>query len=125
MRALLDDLLAQERRVWEALVAGDAAADLAALAPDFLGVYPDGFSGCEAHAAQLAAGPSVQRYDLTQARVVPAGPDHALLVYRAQYLRTGSARSEAMYVSSLWQRAGEGWINLFSQDTPETGESVP
>ena len=29
-----------------------------------------------------------------------------------------------MFVSSLWQRQGGAWINLFSQDTP-AGAAVP
>jgi len=125
MSDLLADLLAQEHRVWQALVAGDATADMALLSDDFLGVYPDGYAGRADHGAQLANGPTVQSYEISAARVVPAGPDHALLVYHASYLRPGRDLPEAMYVSSLWQRQGGAWINIFSQDTPATGETLP
>src|SRR5690606_14487082 len=57
--ALLAELIACETAVWQALVSGDAEADRAALAADFLGVYPDGFAGRDAHAAQLSGGPTV------------------------------------------------------------------
>lgn len=123
--ALAETILTCERAVWEALCLGDAAADLAALAPDFLGVYPDGFSGRDAHAAPLADGPSVARYTISEVRVIPLGPDHALIAYLARYLRTRGVAEEAMYVSSVWRRSGAGWINVFSQDTPATGEAVP
>nr|WP_298436889.1 nuclear transport factor 2 family protein [uncultured Jannaschia sp.] len=109
--------MAAERGVWNALVAGDAAADRAALDPAFLGIYPDGPAGRDGHVGQLADGPTVAAYALTEARVVPLGGDVALLTYRATFARPGAA-SEAMWVSSIWRRVGGGWINIFSQDTP-------
>jgi len=123
--ALMDALIACETAVWEALVAGDAAADAAALSDDFLGVYPDGFAGREAHLAQVSDGPTVARYHLSDARVMQLGPDHALLAYRASYSRVGRDASEEMFVSSIWQRSESGWKNIFSQDTPATGQPVP
>jgi len=121
---LLTALLACETRVWEALVSGDAAADAAALAEGFLGVYPDGFSGKAAHVAHLAHGPTVSHYALDQARVLVLADDLAMLAYRADYRRLGGDEAEVMYVSSLWRRCGDGWENLFSQDTP-AGQAVP
>jgi len=123
--SLLRELLACETSIWEALVAGDAAADARALAPAFLGVYPDGFAGRDSHAGQLVSGPTVARYALSDARVLPLGPDCALLAYLASYTRPGRSEGEAMYVSSIWRRRGDGWENLFSQDTPATGQPVP
>lgn len=123
--ALVDTLLACEKAVWEALVAGDAEADGRALAAEFLGVYPDGFAGRAAHVRQLAGGPTVARYTLSEARVLALGPDHALLAYRAEYARAGGDAVEAMYVSSVWRRRDGGWENVFSQDTPATGHAVP
>ncbi len=123
--ALLDALLALETSVWQALVAGDAAADRALLAADFLGVYPDGFAGREAHVAQLSGGPTVARFRLSEARALPLGEGHALLAYRADYRRTGRSDDEAMYVSSVWRRGPEGWRNVFSQDTPADGRALP
>lgn len=123
--ALLRALLDCERAVWEALVAGDVAADAAALSLDFLGVYPDGFGDKDSHTAQLVAGPTVVRFRLSDARVLPLGRDHALLAYRANYVRVGRSEDEEMFVSSIWRRRGDGWENLFSQDTPATGQAVP
>ena len=122
---LLQALLAQEHRVWRALVEGDPDADAALLDEDFLGVYPSGFAGRADHAGQLARGPSVAAYVLEAARVLEAGADHAMLCYRARYTRPGGAAEEAMYVSSLWRREGAGWINVFSQDTPADGRDLP
>ncbi|MCE8514466.1 nuclear transport factor 2 family protein [Ruegeria pomeroyi] len=122
MGDLLETLLECETRVWQALVAGDAAADIAALDPSFLGVYPDGFAGRDDHVAQLADGPTVARFTLSQARVLELAPGCAVLSYSARYRRVGRKADEEMYVSSIWRRHGEGgWRNLFSQDTPAVG----
>lgn len=115
---LLETLLVQEIRVWQALVAGDAAADAALLAPGFLGLYPDGYAGRADHAAQLAGGPTVAGYEITEALALPLGEGLALLAYRASYTRPAGGPAERMWVSSIWRQEGGGWINLFSQDTP-------
>ena len=122
---LLAELLAMETRVWQALQEGDAGRDRALLLPGFLGVYPSGFAGRDDHADQLEGGASVLRYQLSEARVLPVGKAHVMLCYRAEYLRPGGEGEEAMYVSSLWQREGAEWRNLFSQDTPVSDQPVP
>ncbi|WP_419914320.1 DUF4440 domain-containing protein [Hoeflea sp.] len=120
MAALIEELKACEIAVWEALKRGDAEADAAALAPDFLGVYADGFAGRACHVGQLADGPSIAAYDLSDFHLLVLSDDHALISYRANFQRTGpEAIPESMYVSSIWQRTPDGWINIFSQDTPE------
>lgn len=117
--ALLADVLRYERKVWDALVAGDAAGDVALLAADFLGVYPDGFADRSEHSGQLDNGPSVASYTISQPRIRAIGTDHALLSYHAAFTRPDHTTHETMFVSSLWQRRDAGWINLFSQDTPD------
>jgi len=119
MTGLLETLLDCETRVWQALVDGDAAADEAALDPGFLGVYSDGFSGRAEHAGQLADGPTMTRFALSQARVLDLAPGCALLSYAARFRRVGRETDEEMYVSSIWRQQPDGtWCNLFSQDTP-------
>lgn len=116
---LLNDLTAMENRVWQALVEGDAQADAALLSKDFLGVYPDGFAGKTDHSGQLKEGPTVAHFTLSELRARAFGPSHALLSYRASFQRMGAdAPEEVMFVTSVWQRAGASWINIFSQDTP-------
>ncbi len=116
----LDFFVDLEARVWRALAEGDAAADRALLAEEFLGVYCTGFSGRDGHAGQLAGGPTVARYRLSDARLMPLAPGLVLLAYRAEYLRTGSDVPEAMFVSSIWQERAGRWLNLFSQDSAES-----
>lgn len=125
MDDLLQQLLAAETKVWEALLAGDPAADRAALADEFLSVTPTGFLNATDHAQALAAGPTVARYRICGAHAVPVGADHGLLTYRADYLMAGAGAEAAMYVSSLWRREADGWINVFSQDTPVSDTKLP
>ena len=114
---LLHALTTCERQVWEALVRGDQSADAALLCDSFLGVYADGFANKADHTGQLQQGPTVQTYQLDQMQARPLGLEHALLSYRATVLRVGRDTSDVMFVSSIWQRHGPDWRNIFSQDT--------
>ena len=114
------EMLALEKIVWQTLVSGDAEIDAGLLSDDFLGVYESGFSDKAGHVGQLADGPTVEKYALSDVRLMLPGDGLALLSYRADFERCGSDRAEAMYVSSLWQRQRTGWRNIFSQDTPAT-----
>ena len=120
--SLLEELSACETRVWQALVSGDTAADMAALAAGFLGVYSSGFADKADHAGQLADGPTVASFALSDLRVMSLGRDHAVLSYFARYSRPMGVE-ETMYVSSIWQRSGDSWVNVFSQDTPAIPKS--
>ncbi|MDF0599495.1 DUF4440 domain-containing protein [Psychromarinibacter sp. C21-152] len=106
-----------ETRVWQALADGDAAADAALLAPEFLGVYSTGFAGRDEHTGQLSQGPTVAAFSLSGARILPLGPGRVLLAYRADYTRVGASVAEAMYVSSIWEERDGTWRNTFSQDS--------
>lgn len=117
----LEFFIALETQVWDALTAGDSAADESLLAPDFVGLYPTGFADRADHVGQLASGATVDSYDLSEARLVRVPSTAVLLCYRADYrrLRDGAPGPlEAMYVSSLWIEHEGKWSNVFSQDTP-------
>jgi hypothetical protein len=115
----LDELLALETNIWNALRSGDAQADMSHLADDFLGVYPSGFADRSDHVEQLADGPTVSSFEILDPRVIVISDDHALLVYQADFRRPGSDDTpESMFVSSLWSRRNGQWTNAFSQDTP-------
>ncbi|CUH87369.1 hypothetical protein PH5382_01296 [Phaeobacter sp. CECT 5382] len=114
----LSEILEQEHRVWQALVAGDAITDNEALHADFLGVYPSGFATRTDHVAQLTKGPSVQSYTISEPRLLDLGKCHQCLSYRASFIRPGETAEQVMYVSSIWRQQNGAWINIFSQDTP-------
>jgi hypothetical protein len=121
----VDQLLGLETAVWQALVEGDVQAVTRLLGDDFVGVSPTGFSVRADHAGQLVDGPTVRRFQLSEVRMLALSDSALLLMYRARYVRTGMpTREETMYVSSLWRRRGADWVNVFSQDTPDTGVAV-
>lgn len=115
---ILEELKVCEISVWDAFVLGDGEADKAALDSAFLGVYSDGFACKSDHVQQLANGPSVDVYALSELKVIQMGSDHAVLSYRADFTRIAHTVSEAMNVSSIWRRKGSSWTNIFSLDTP-------
>ena len=117
MTGLLAELLAMEEKVWAALEDGDAESDRRLLSEDFLGVYPSGFSGRDGHAEQLNEGPSIASHRIENAKIITLSDDTALLAYHADFRRAPDGPPEMMYVSSIWQRDGDTWINIFSQDT--------
>lgn len=119
----LQEIVALETAVWEALRNGDPSADERLLAPDFLGVYPTGLAGLSDHAGQLDDGPTVVEFSIDSPVLKVLTDDDVVLVYEARYRRPDGP-AECMYVSSIWcRRAGE-WRNVFSQDTPP-GPPVP
>lgn len=107
-----------ERQVWEALQRGDAAADARLLSDKFLGVYETGFETKPQHIARAAKGPMVSQFELQAPRLIRVSPDLALLAYKAHWTDQ-QGKSRATYISSLWERASQGWQNIFSQDTEE------
>ncbi len=114
-------ILEHEQKVWQALVDGDAELDRQMLSDDFLGVYPSGFSDRLGHVAQLADGPSMSAFELSEARLMSLGDDQVLLAYRADYQPHVAGPDDpwkAMYISSLWSYRDGRWVNVFSQDTP-------
>lgn len=121
MDITIEELIELETSVWRALVSGDPEADARMLSDDFVGVYPTGFADRAAHAAELVDGPTVVDFELDDARALPIADGAVMLSYRAAYRRPsvdGGGPSEVMYVSSLWCRRGDRWLNVFSQDTP-------
>lgn len=120
----LDFVLDLERKVWEALVRGDAASDEHLLHEDFLGVYASGFGDRSEHVGQLATGPVVLEFRISDARLLVLHPQIAILAYRVEFRRPGRPASDPpdrLYISSAWQRFEQGWKNIFSQDTAVTG----
>ncbi len=110
--------------MWQALCTGDGALDRALLSDDFLGVYPSGFSDRDGHVSQLAGGPTVHDFHLSDARLVDVADTTVLLSYRADWRAPRTPGSEqpgaaqAMFITSIWTRRAGNWVNTFSQDTP-------
>ena len=111
---------AQEVQVWEALKNKDKTADRKFLDDHFVGVYRDGFGTAAEHVAQIDDVYQLTGYQLDNVRVFNVSAAAVMIVYRATCQATGTWVADCaqpLYISSLWIRHGERWVNVFSQDT--------
>lgn len=109
-----------EKQVWEALKNGDVNADANLLSDDFLGVYEAGLSTKEDHLAQLKHGPVVSSYKIDSAQLLQLGPEIVSLTYSATavFLKNGTQDTQNLFfITSIWARRFNKWVNIFSQDT--------
>ena len=116
----VEEFLDLEKAVWETMKSGDLEAQADLLADNFLGVCETGFAGKSKHCSELAAGPIVADYEISQARIMLLSEGMVLLSYLAisRSLKKGVVgKAGGMYISSIWQRFDGGWKNIFSQDT--------
>jgi hypothetical protein len=107
-----------ERQGWDAVKTKDYKTYVRFLAEDFVDVLPDGIqtkSEEEKAIDQL----TVYDYKWEHLRVVHFSPDVTLLVYKATQKATfcGQPLPTPTWVSSLWMRRNESWLNVFAQET--------
>jgi hypothetical protein len=127
MKYSIEQFVALESGVWEAMLAGDPEKDKALLTENFLGVYNTGFSNREEHCNAIAAGPVAATYKITEPRIMILSTGIVIFSYLAIWtpIRKGKVKSEEkMYISSIWQEFGGTWLNIFSQDT-EADQNAP
>ena len=109
-----------EIQVWEALKNGDKNANSKLLSDDFLGVYETGLGSKEDHLELLRNGPIISCYEIGSSQLIQLGPEIASLTYSATatFLRNeGEDTQVLLYITSIWARRLNKWVNIFSQDT--------
>ena len=112
--------LGLEIQVWEALKNGDKNADSNLLSDDFLGVYETGLSSKEDHLELLRNGPIISCYEIGSSQLIQLGPEIASLTYSATATFLKNEEQDAqvlLYITSIWARRLNKWVNIFSQDT--------
>lgn len=97
---LLDELATCETAVWQALVDGNIGADADALDDGFLGVYPSGFADKATHVGQLADGPTIAAFALSDLRIMQLSATHVVLSYHACYNSPAARMRRCMSVRS-------------------------
>ena len=120
MKYDLNFFLGLEIQVWEALKNGDESADSNLLSDDFLGVYEAGLSSKEDHLELLRNGPIISCYAIGSSQLIQLGPEIASLTYSATatFLKNDEQDTEVLlYITSIWARRSNKWVNIFSQDT--------
>jgi hypothetical protein len=116
----LNFFLGLEIQVWEALKNGDKNANSKLLSDDFLGVYETGSGSKEDHLELLRNGPIISCYEIGSSQLIQLGPEIASLTYSATatFLRNeGEDTQVLLYITSIWARRLNKWVNIFSQDT--------
>jgi len=105
---------------WEALKHKDKKAYSELLADDYEGVEADGRGERnKVQAVNELAETNVFNYTLWGFKLIPAGPDAALVIYEVtmQFPPKAQVRYSRVYISALWvKRAGE-WKEVHYQET--------
>ena len=120
MKYDLNFFLGLEIQVWEALKNGDKNANYNLLSDDFLGVYETGLSSKEDHLELLRNGPIISCYEIGSSQLIQLGPEIASLTYSATatFLKNEEQDTQVLlYITSIWARRLNKWVNIFSQDT--------
>jgi hypothetical protein len=114
-----------ETAMWTSLVEGDGSAADRLLSSDYLGVYTTGFSDRADYIAALANGPIAASFEISKSRIFVVSDTAVMYSYRAHFKSRQDGPTEVMYISSLWCNRSDGWVNVFSQDTPGESSSRP
>jgi hypothetical protein len=107
-----------ERQAWEALKAKDATTYERLLAEDFVNVGPDGIT-TKSEEKNLPDQLTLDDYKWDGLRVVHFTPDVTLVAYKAtqKAMVRGQPVPTPTWISSLWIKRNEKWLNVFYQET--------
>jgi RNA polymerase sigma factor (sigma-70 family) len=116
---LMDTLMTLEKRSWEATKKKDIETLRKLCAQDYVAIISDGsrltFDGF------IALFPlfEVKSYAISDVRVLPVGPDVAILIYKAktQTAVLGMTVKEVSQFTSTWARRDGEWRNVLYQET--------
>ena len=115
MLAVLEELL----RIEEELGAASADAYRRHLAEDAVVVVPGAVLDRPQCIAAVEASPAWDERAITEAQVLPLGPDCVALTYRWRSRRRGAVYSARM--TSVYVREGGVWRLMLHQQTPDPG----
>lgn len=117
----LEDMFQSKIKVeWEALKNKDKKAYGELLADDYQGVEVDGRGERNrVQAVNEVSETNVFNYTLFGFKLVPAGPDAALVIYEVtmQFPPKSVVRSSRVYISELWMKRGGQWKEVHYQET--------
>ncbi|WBU39071.1 nuclear transport factor 2 family protein [Homoserinibacter sp. YIM 151385] len=122
-QVLRDELLEVERAGWDALCEGGADEFYGrTMTRDALMTLADGsVMTRDEVVASLGSSPSWRRYEIEDPRVVPAGADAAVLLYRARAWRDDEEPAFTGAMSSTYVGVDGDWRLAHHQQTPQPG----
>lgn len=117
---LMDTLMTMEKRSWEATKKKDIEALRKLCAQDYVAIISDGSRLTFDEFMALFPLFEVKSYAMSDARVLPIGPDVAILVYKAKTNTAllGMSVKEETQISSTWARRNGEWRTVLYQETP-------
>jgi hypothetical protein len=122
------ELIAAERRGWEALCSDEASSYYEDhLTDDALMAFPFGVLDREQALTAMAAAERWSRFHMADPQVIPLGPDAGVVVYAVTAQRAEREPFSAI-VSSTFVRSGENWKLAFHQQSfasPAGSEESP
>jgi RNA polymerase sigma factor (sigma-70 family) len=116
---LVDTLLALEKRGWEATKKKDVPTLRKMHPKDFVAILSDGTRYTREDFFKAFPLFEIKKYSLSDVRLLPLGPDAAILIYKAetQAVVLGETYAEETQFSSTWVRRNGEWRNVFYQET--------
>ena len=90
-------------------------------APEYTGVFADGSINNLSQALQAMTTLTINHYTLGEMKVVPLGPDAAVVNYTAAVNLTaggGKAQDEKLAVTSVWVKRGGQWKGIRYHESP-------
>jgi Domain of unknown function (DUF4440) len=105
---------------WEAIKSKDKKGYGELLADDYQGVEVDGQGERnKLQALNELAATNVFNYTLWGLKVIPAGPDAALVIYEStmQFPPKSQVRYSRVYISELWMKRAGQWKEVHYQET--------
>jgi hypothetical protein len=118
--ALKDVFDSKIKAEWEAIKNKDKKAYGELLADDYQGVEVDGGGErTKLQALSELAATNVFNYTLWGLKVIPAGPDAALVIYEStmQFPPKSVIRFSRVYISELWVKRAGKWQEVHYQET--------
>ena len=117
---LKDMFEARIKAEWEALKHKDKKAYGELLADDYQGVEADGRGERnKIQAVNEVAETNVFNYTLFGLKLIPAGPDAALVIYEVtmEFPPKSQVRYSRIYISELWTKTAGQWKEVHYQET--------
>jgi hypothetical protein len=114
------EIVALERRAWEAIKRKDTTAFFAVAGPDFLYVQPSGVSRVtRAGSADALSGCETRSYGMDSVAVTAAAEGAAVLTYRLTLDQTcgGRLAPTPVYVMEVWARRSGQWVVVSRSET--------
>lgn len=115
-----DMFQAKIKAEWEAIKKRDKKAYADLLADDYQGVEVDGKGERnKTQAVNELDGQNIFDYTLWGFKLIPSGPDAALVIYEVtmQFPPRAQVRYSRVYISELWLKRGDEWKEVHYQET--------